>query len=70
MTNDFLASGGNDVFTPIFPLRVVRSDGPLIREHIAAWLTGTARRWRAVDLTPRTRRIAYPGTRPVTCETP
>jgi 2',3'-cyclic-nucleotide 2'-phosphodiesterase (5'-nucleotidase family) len=69
VTNDFLASGGDDVFTPIFPLRVVRRDGPLIREHIAAWLTGTARRWRAVDLTAKTRRIGYPGTRPVTCET-
>jgi len=70
VTSDFLASGGDDVFTPIVPLRVTRSDGPLIREHIADWLTGSARRWRAVDLTPTARRITYPGTRPVTCETP
>jgi len=71
VTSDFLTSGGDDVFTPIRPLRVTRGDGPLIRDHLADWLTRSGRRWRGVDLpTPATRRIAYPGTRPVTCETP
>jgi len=68
VTSDFLASGGDDFFTPIVPLRVTRSDGPLIRDHVADWLTRAARRWRAEDLTPKTRRITYPGTRPVTCQ--
>lgn len=70
VTSDFLASGGDGFFAPILPLRIVRDDGPVIRDHVADWLTRSGRRWRAKDLlTPATHRIAYPGMRPVTCGT-
>jgi 5'-nucleotidase len=68
VTSDFLATGGDDFFTPIMPLRTIGTDGPIMREHIAQWLTETGGRWAAADvLTPATRRIVYPGDRPVTC---
>lgn len=67
VTSDFLASGGDDFFAPIEPLRIVRDDGPLVREHIAEWLKTSSRRWRGGSVTSTTRRIAYPGARPVMC---
>jgi 5'-nucleotidase len=69
VTSDFLASGGDRFFAPIHRLRVVRSDGPLVREHIADWLTRSGGRWPADDLAgAHSRRIAFQGTRPVSCD--
>jgi hypothetical protein len=68
-TSDFLATGGDKFFAAIQPLRVTRDGGPLIRDHVADWLKRSGRRWRGTPLTtPAARRIAFPGTRPVTCK--
>jgi 5'-nucleotidase len=67
VTTDFLASGGDEIFTPVMPVRIEET-GPILREEIADWLTRVGGRWRASDLSDQqSRRIAYPGARPVTC---
>ena len=68
VTSDFLASGGDEFFTPIQPVRVIGGDGPLARERLADLLTRSGARWRGGLSNVEARRITYPGTRPVSCD--
>ena len=67
-TSDFLAAGGDGFFTPVSPLRDVKDEGRFVRDGIAAWIRRHGGTWRAADLL--TRRLTYPGTRPVRCDHP
>ena len=65
VTTDFLATGGDSFFAPIMPVRIVARGG-VMRDDIAAMLERTGGHWGA-DQRTAPPRIAYPGTRPVTC---
>ena len=68
-TSDFLAEGGDGFFTPVLPLRDVKDEGRLVRDGIADWIQRNGRTWRADDLlSAANRRLTYPGTRPVRCD--
>ena len=70
VTNEFLATGGDDFLKAVMPLRIAPSmDGTLVRDRIADWLTRNGGSWRAADLfDPANRRLIYPGERPVRCD--
>jgi 2',3'-cyclic-nucleotide 2'-phosphodiesterase (5'-nucleotidase family) len=65
VTSDFLATGGDELFTPVMPVRVVAS-GDVLREEIARMLSRSGGRWGA-ERSRLPRRIVYEGTRPLTC---
>jgi 2',3'-cyclic-nucleotide 2'-phosphodiesterase (5'-nucleotidase family) len=69
-TMDFLATGGDDILTPIQPLTVEGdyTSTPIVRDEVAAWMKKRRRTWSAAELLgPRNRRLVYPGERPVSC---
>ena len=65
VTNDFLVTGGDSFFTPIAPVKVESTGGP-IREEIAGMLTREGGTWgeERRRLPPR---IQLQGRRPVAC---
>ena len=71
VTNDFLASGGDDMLAGLdLPSDAIRfEDGATIRDAIAGVLRARGGHLRGDDLRdPRAPRIALPGPRPVRCQ--
>jgi 2',3'-cyclic-nucleotide 2'-phosphodiesterase (5'-nucleotidase family) len=68
VTTDFLITGGDSFFTPVAPVHVESTGGP-IREEIAEMLTREGGTWGAErrSLPPR---IQLQGTRPLACAAP
>jgi 5'-nucleotidase len=70
VTSDFLATGGDRLFEPVAPLRVIsRPEGdPLMRDAMAERLRsrgGSLRQDQLLD--PKAPRLAYEGRRPIRC---
>jgi hypothetical protein len=70
VTSDFLATGGDRLFEPVTPLRVVSSaeGDPVMRDAMAERLRargGSLREGQLID--PRAPRLAYEGRRPIRC---
>jgi 5'-nucleotidase len=70
VTTDFLATGGDRVFTPIMPAKgfALSDDAPVARDVAADWLRRRGGHLREADLVNATEpRWQYPGTLPVRC---
>jgi 2',3'-cyclic-nucleotide 2'-phosphodiesterase (5'-nucleotidase family) len=65
VTVDFLATGGDGIFTPVQPLHVVATGG-VVRDEIAALLTRAGRRWGG-DARMFRPRITVNGKQPLEC---
>jgi 5'-nucleotidase len=69
VTNDFVASGGDGVLSPVGSLGPTRSEGlPLLRDAVADGLRRRGGHVREDQLyVPGSPRWSYPGSRPVSC---
>jgi hypothetical protein len=72
LTSDFLASGGDGAVAALHlpPAAITLDSGPTIRDAMADQLRrrgGTLRGDDPALLDPTHRRVAYPGSRPVSC---
>ena len=73
VTSDFLATGGDGLFDPVAPLRIVSNgeSDPLMRDAMAERLRSRGGRLREERLLDRKApRFTYPGRRPMRCQPP
>ena len=69
-TTDFLAIGGNNIFSPIMPPGgfVTDPNAPLFRERLATWFERRGGFLRLADFyEPSEARFTYPGSIPISC---
>ena len=71
VTSDFLSTGGDGLFAPVAPLRIVSNgeDDPLMRDAMAMRLRSRGGHLRADQLLDAKRpRLLYPRTTPIRCQ--
>jgi len=73
VSNDFLATGGDRIFTPVMPAGGydLPAVSPLVRDQIAEWMAARGGVLHASDFyDPTNPRYVLPGPVPVSCEAP